>query len=80
VWTEARCSRAPRRTGSGSVWTTRWSSVRGCPFPVGPVRALDALHLATALAARAAAPDVRVLSPDQRVRENAARFGFAVVP
>lgn len=50
------------------------------PFPVEPVRTLDALHLASALLARASAPGLRVLTLDQRVRENAERLGLAVVP
>ena len=47
------------------------------PFPIEPVRALDALHLATALVARSLAPSLRVLTRDQRVRENAERLGLA---
>jgi uncharacterized protein len=50
------------------------------PFPIEPVRALDALHLASALVARSAAPGLAVLTLDQRVRENAQRLGFSVVP
>lgn len=50
------------------------------PFPVEPVRTLDALHLASALVARSVAPDTRILSLDQRVRENAVRLGLDVVP
>ncbi len=50
------------------------------PFPIEPVRALDALHLATALVARAQAPNLRVLTRDQRIRENAERLGLATVP
>lgn len=50
------------------------------PFPVEPVRTLDALHLGSALLARSAAPGLRVLSLDQRVRENAERLGLAPLP
>lgn len=50
------------------------------PFPVEPVRTLDALHLASALLARSLAPEARLLSLDQRIRENAARLGLEVVP
>lgn len=50
------------------------------PFPIEPVRTLDALHLASALVARSAAPGLRVLSLDQRVRENAERLGLATLP
>lgn len=50
------------------------------PFPVEPVRTLDALHLGSALVARSAAPGLRVLTLDQRVRENAERLGLAPLP
>ena len=50
------------------------------PFPGELMRALDAIHLATALVIRDIYPDLRVLSLDQRVRENAAALGFEVVP
>ena len=49
-------------------------------FPHEPVRALDAVHLATALAVRNLTPDVQVLSFDDRIRGNAAALGFAVAP
>lgn len=50
------------------------------PFPIEPVRTLDALHLASALLARSAASELRVLTLDQRVRENAERLGLGAVP
>ena len=50
------------------------------PFPIEPVRTLDALHLASALVARSVAPGVQLLTLDQRVRENATRIGFVTVP
>lgn len=50
------------------------------PFPIEPVRTLDALHLASALVARSVAPDTRILTLDQRVRDNAVRLGLEVVP
>ena len=49
-------------------------------FPREPVRALDALHLATAIEIRAFRPELSLLSFDRRVRENAAALGFEVVP
>ena len=39
-------------------------------FPHEPVRALDAIHLATALAVRNLLPDVHVLSFDDRIRDT----------
>ena len=50
------------------------------PFPVEPVRALDAIHLASALLARKAMPGLQILSLDDRVRENAKALGFDLVP
>ncbi len=50
------------------------------PFPVEPVRALDAIHLASALVARSAMPGLCVLSLDERVRENAKALGFDLIP
>jgi predicted nucleic acid-binding protein len=50
------------------------------PFPIEPVRTLDALHLASALVARSVAPDLRLLTRDQRIRENGERLGLAAVP
>ena len=50
------------------------------PFPVEPIRTLDALHLASALSARAAVPGLSVLALDTRVRENARELGFQLIP
>jgi hypothetical protein len=50
------------------------------PFPVEPVRTLDALHLGSALVARSAAPGLRLLTLDQRVRENGERLGLQPLP
>lgn len=50
------------------------------PFPVEPVRTLDAIHLASALTARKAMPETAMLSLDQRVREAAGRLGFPLLP
>jgi predicted nucleic acid-binding protein len=50
------------------------------PFPVEPIRTLDALHLAGALAARREIPEIRLLSLDRRLRENALELGFVVEP
>lgn len=50
------------------------------PFPVEPIRSLDALHLATALLARSLVPDLRLLTLDQKVRDNGAALGFELLP
>lgn len=50
------------------------------PFPGEPIRILDALHLASALAARAAVPGLAVLSLDSRIRKTSSDLGFEVLP
>lgn len=50
------------------------------PFPVEPIRTLDALHLATALAVEERVRGLVVLSRDRRVRKNAVALGFEVLP
>ena len=50
---------------------------RACrSFPVEPVRTLDAIHLATALAFTKALPDLRILSYDRRILENSLALGI----
>jgi predicted nucleic acid-binding protein len=48
----------------------------GRPFPVEPVRTLDAIHLATALAFTKAFADLRLLSLDRRLLGNARALGI----
>lgn len=50
------------------------------PFPGGPIRTLDAIHLASALVARSAMAGLHVLSLDDRVRKAAGRLGIQCVP
>ncbi|MGO9309542.1 MAG: PIN domain-containing protein [Spirochaetia bacterium] len=50
------------------------------PFPVEPVRTLDALHLATLEKLSGVIDHIAVLSTDSRVRDNAKALGFSVVP
>ena len=50
------------------------------PFPAEPVRTLDAIHLASALAARSAVPGVELLSLDDRVRKAGEQLGFRLQP
>ena len=49
-------------------------------FPIEPIRTLDALHVASALNARTAVPDIALLSLDHSIRAVAHELGFAVVP
>ena len=50
------------------------------PFPREPVRTLDAVHIATALVVRDLGAGLRLLSLDERIRRNAVKLGFEVVP
>ncbi|MGQ0703998.1 MAG: type II toxin-antitoxin system VapC family toxin [Gemmatimonadales bacterium] len=71
------------RSSSPWIWLAPTSEAlerAGNPFPVEPIRTLDALHLASALVARNEQPDIEMLSLDDRVRENAHALGFPVRP
>jgi predicted nucleic acid-binding protein len=48
------------------------------PFPVEPIRTLDAVHLATAELLGEAPPLVTIVTRDGRVHENAKALGYAV--
>ncbi|MBI4571759.1 MAG: type II toxin-antitoxin system VapC family toxin [candidate division NC10 bacterium] len=50
------------------------------PFPLEPIRTLDALHLASALVARLAVPGIALLSLDDQVRRCARQLGFELLP
>jgi len=50
------------------------------PFPAEPIRTLDAVHLASALAVRSVVPGVELLSLDDRIRRAAKQLGFHVQP
>ena len=50
------------------------------PFPLEPIRSLDAIHLASALALARALPDLGLLSLDHRVRAAGAGLGLRVIP
>jgi predicted nucleic acid-binding protein len=50
------------------------------PFPAEPVRTLDALHLASALAVRSAIPGMELLSLDDRIRRAGKQLGFRLLP
>lgn len=50
------------------------------PFPVEPVRTLDAIHLASALAVRSVVPNVELLSLDDRIRRAGKHLGFRLQP
>lgn len=50
------------------------------PFPMEPIRALDAIHLASALAVRSMVPGVELLSLDDRIRRSGEQLGFRLKP
>jgi predicted nucleic acid-binding protein len=50
------------------------------PFPSEPIRTLDAIHLASALVARAVLPGLELLSLDERIRRAARPLGLRIRP
>jgi hypothetical protein len=50
------------------------------PFPAEPIRALDAIHLASALAVRSMVPGVELLSLGDRIRRTGEQLGFQLEP
>ena len=48
------------------------------PFPVEPIRTLDAVHLATVDLLGEPPPQVTIVTRDGRVRENAEALGYSV--
>ena len=48
------------------------------PFPIEPIRTLDAVHLATAELLGELPPLMTIVTRDSRVRENAEALGYAV--
>ena len=50
------------------------------PFPAEPLRALDAVHLASAVIAAADVPELALLSFDRRIRRAARQLGLGLVP
>jgi len=50
------------------------------PFPHEPIRTLDALHIASALIARTAIPDLALLTLDERIRTASKELGFKILP
>ncbi len=72
-----------RRTAAG--WTLLRLSdeiverARG-PFPEEPIRSLDAIHLASALAVAGLSPETAILTLDERVRRCAQALGLRLLP
>jgi hypothetical protein len=50
------------------------------PFPEEPIRALDAVHLASALTARSDVAGLKFLSLDERLRKSAHNLGLSLLP
>ena len=71
-----------RAAGHWHLWRISSEIVdrAGRPFPVEPIRTLDAIHLASALAAQNAAPGVELLSLDDRIRRAGQQLGFRLQP
>jgi hypothetical protein len=69
--------RFERRCYVVAVTDALLARVRG-PFPVEPIRTLDAVHLATAELLGEQPVLVVVVTRDSRVRENAEALGYSV--
>lgn len=66
-----------------SAWVAMSDEVltrAGQPFPVEPIRTLDAIHLATVESLGEPPHLVTVITRDARVAENARAMGYSVVP
>ena len=64
-------------------WTTMSMTAEiltraGQAFPIEPIKTLDAIHLATALAFSESFPDLEILAFDRRITENATALGLAL--
>jgi predicted nucleic acid-binding protein len=80
---------AAERRGQLTEAAAHWQVLRVSPeildrarqsFPHEPIRTLDALHLSSALSARAAVPGLELLSLDDRIRKTARALGFRLQP
>ena len=69
--------RFERRSYLVAVTETVLARVRR-PFPVEPIRTLDAVHLATTESLGEPPALITVVTRDLRVRENAEALGYAV--
>jgi predicted nucleic acid-binding protein len=74
-----RLEMAARRWSVAAVLTEHVERARR-PFPVEPIRTLDALHMAAALHLQRELLGLTVLSLDARLRQNAEALGFPVLP
>lgn len=84
-----RATEASDRKRELSALASAWSVLRISPeiverarrpFPAETIRALDAIHLASALVARAATPLLEILTLDDRIREVARDLGLKIQP
>ena len=64
------------------MWRVSWDIIDRArnPFPGEPVRTLDAIHLASALAVPSAVPGVELLALDDRIRRSGRQLGFRLQP
>jgi predicted nucleic acid-binding protein len=86
---ELREAEAADRRGRLMIAASHWHVLRigpeiveraRQPFPGEPIRTLDAIHLASALVARATLPGLALLSLNERIRRAAAPLGLRVRP
>ena len=64
------------------LWRLGWDIVERArhSFPAEPVRTLEAIHLASALAVHSTVPNVELLSLDDRIRRAGEQLGFRLQP
>lgn len=62
------------------AYASAWLNAPRRAFPVEPVRILDAIHLASALAVRSTIPSVELLSLDDHIRRAGEQLGFRLQP
>jgi len=64
------------------LWRVSWEIIDRARyrFPAEPIRTLDAIHLASALAVRSAVQGVELLSLDDRIRRAGKQLGFRLQP
>lgn len=94
IWRAVALGKANETTANGlkqrlAQITAHWDILRLSPqiverarqpFPAEPIRTLDALHIASALYARAILPDLALLSLDERVRRAGESLGLPLAP
>lgn len=79
-------AKAHKLRGALELERARWTTMAltdsvlaraGLAFPIEPVKTLEAIHLATALAFSETFPELKIIAFDRRVSDNAVALGLA---